>query len=156
MSVNKKNNKKLGAPFLAALEAAVLAAVLCAGLPMFTGCKDLFHPEGPENESSASTVSLSNNRWYSTTLYAGDVHYYSFYAYSGYNCYIYWEDYDYSNSYGDIKVSAINSSGTYLLDSIDVGYSGPNFYVSSSGTITLVVEGLSASSSGYYRIKFVN
>ncbi|MDR2782439.1 MAG: fibronectin type III domain-containing protein [Treponema sp.] len=52
MSVNKKNNKKLGAPFLAALEAAVLAAVLCAGLSAFTGCKDLFHPEGSDEEDT--------------------------------------------------------------------------------------------------------
>ncbi|MDR2793433.1 MAG: fibronectin type III domain-containing protein [Treponema sp.] len=103
----------------------------------------------------SSSASLSNNTWYSTTLYSGDTHYYSFYANSGYYYDIYWEDYGYSNSYGDIIVSAMDSSGSYLFSNVDAGYSGQEFYVSSSGTITLIVQGHSSSSSGTYRIKFL-
>jgi hypothetical protein len=77
-----------------------------------------------------------------------------FIAYVGHNYHIYWEDYNFISSYGDIKVSAIDSSGTDLLDSVDIGFYGKDIYVGLSGTITIVVEGLSASSSGDYRIKF--
>jgi hypothetical protein len=104
---------------------------------------------------SGSTISLSNNIWYSNTLSSGGVHYYSFNASSGYSS-IYWEDFDYNNSYGDIQVAAINSSGSYLLDFTDAGSGGQPIYVSSSGTITLIVTGLNSSSSGSYRIKYSN
>jgi hypothetical protein len=105
--------------------------------------------------SSTSTISLSYNTWYPNTLSAGGTHYYSFYASSGTTYYVYWEDRDYdSSSYGDIRVSATNSSGTYLFDHVDSGYNGVSFYVSSSGYVTLTVVGYNSSSSGSYRIKY--
>jgi hypothetical protein len=106
--------------------------------------------------SATSSISLSSGTWYSNTLAAGATHYYSFYAYSGTTYTVYWEDADSSNSSytGDIRVSATTSGGTYLLNNVDIGYSGQDFSVSSSGYITLIVTGYTSLSSGPYRIKY--
>jgi chitodextrinase len=87
------------------------------------------------------------------TLSPGGVHNYTFYATPGYYT-IYWEDADYNSSYGDIRVSAITSGGTTLLNRADVGYNGQRIYVSSSGYILLRVEGYDSSSSGPYLIMY--
>jgi hypothetical protein len=102
-----------------------------------------------------SVISLSKGVWeWSYSLSPGDIHYYSFYASPGYTYRIYWEDYDYYNYYCDIKVSARNSSGTYLFSGVDVGYNGRSFSVSSSGYITIIVEGHSSLDSGDYMIMY--
>jgi hypothetical protein len=106
--------------------------------------------------SSNTSGTLSNNVWVSATLTPGAIHSYSFYGSGGTNYYIYWEDYDYDKSYGDILVSARTSGGTYLLEFGDMGYDGRYIFVSSSGLITLEVKGYGSSDSGYYRIKFAS
>jgi hypothetical protein len=45
-------DKKLRTPRLAVLKAIILASVLCAGLA--AGCKDLFRPEGPEEDHNTT------------------------------------------------------------------------------------------------------
>jgi hypothetical protein len=102
--------------------------------------------------SGGSSTTLSEGVWTSATMSSGAIHTYTFYAsYSG-TYYIYWQDLDYNDSYGDIRVSATDSSGTSLLSSVDQGYNGESVYISSPGVITLRAQGYSTSSSGYYRI----
>ncbi|MDR2094077.1 MAG: hypothetical protein LBP76_00980 [Treponema sp.] len=94
-----------------------------------------------------------SDEWYTNTLAPEEVHYYScFYGSGGYQFRIYWDDYDSTNTYANIKVSVSNSSENLLSD-IDGGYSGHSFDVRSSGYILITVQGFDASSSGEYKIK---
>jgi fibronectin type 3 domain-containing protein len=119
--------------------------------------------ESPLSSSvSAKTLTVlsSSGEWHENTLSSGDVHvlYYKLVNIGGgqipYR--IYWEDYDYDESYGNIKVSARDREGTTLLNATDAGYDGePIFPVSDGNYITIIVQGYDSSSSGFYRIKCV-
>jgi uncharacterized protein YxeA len=102
---------------------------------------------------SSASILLTAGAWHSASLSPGEVHYYHFSAYSGSNYTIYWNDFDYNSDYADIVVSATDNRGIVLLNE-DVGYDGQGFYLSSSGAITLKVEGLDPSSQGPYWIAF--
>jgi hypothetical protein len=105
--------------------------------------------------ASSSETTLSNNVWYQSYLNAGEVHYYNFYANYAGTYDIYWEDRDYDSSRVDIKVSVTDSYGYSFYYQEDVGHNGRSIYVSSPGTIMLIVEGYnSISSSGNYRIRY--
>jgi hypothetical protein len=103
---------------------------------------------------TSSVIYLSRGIGEENTLSPGDIHHYSFDASPGYTYWIYWADYDYIDSYCDIQVSARDSNGSYFFSGVDVGYRGQSFSVSSSGYITIIVEGHNSSSSGYYRIGY--
>jgi hypothetical protein len=103
---------------------------------------------------ATTPTSLMEGVWDYTDLSPGEVHYYSFYANSKDSYMVYWEDRDYENSYGDIRVSATDSSGTVLFNREDSGFNGRRVSTSSSGYIMLKVEGYDSSSSGFYFIEF--
>jgi fibronectin type 3 domain-containing protein len=109
--------------------------------------------ESPQSTSYGYATTLGTWGLWEGYLSPGEVHYYGFNASSGYYQ-IFWEDLDYFETYGDIRVSAIDNNGTYLFNKVDAGYDGQRVYVPFSGYITLEVEGYDYSSSGNYRIGF--
>jgi hypothetical protein len=106
-----------------------------------------------------ATTSSPAITWYTYTLSSGAVNYHEFYASAGTH-YIYWEDSDSESGYCDIKVSARDGNGTTFFSSIDNSISGTGAYstrsfdVSSSGYITITVQGYNSSSNGTYQIAY--
>jgi hypothetical protein len=108
--------------------------------------------------TSSSVITLSSaNTWYTYDLLAGATHYYRFYASSGTH-YVCWRDVDTDSGYCDIRVSARDGNGITFFSSVDNSisgtYSSRSFNVSSSGYITITVEGYSPSSSGTYKVMY--
>ncbi|MDR0707551.1 MAG: hypothetical protein LBF60_06725, partial [Treponema sp.] len=109
--------------------------------------------------SAKTLLLLSFDEWRENTLASGAVHYYT-YAFNGTSAgtrsyRIYWEDYDYDSSYGNITLSARDDKGITFLNPTDAGHSGESVPVPGSAHyVTIIVQGHDASSSGSYRIKF--
>lgn len=100
--------------------------------------------------------SLSSGSWTYDYLYSYETeNYYRIYASSGYN-YIYWDDsFSGSGSYTlDVRVTVYDSDCTEKISSMDSGYSGQSFYLSSSQYVYIKVEQYSSGTSGSYSVKF--
>jgi hypothetical protein len=103
-----------------------------------------------------TAIPLSYNEWAANTLSAGISHYYSFYAIAGTTYHITWDDADDgTRTYtSDVKVSA-SMNGVTLFIGEDQGYTSPKpVTVSSSGNVTITVEGYSYTSSGSYAVMY--
>jgi fibronectin type 3 domain-containing protein len=105
-----------------------------------------------------TTISLSDDVWYSASLSPGDIHFYTFNAYGG-SYSIFWEDFDYNNSYADIMVIAMDSGGNgyeWFFGDGHNSHSDGYSFDPSPGPVLLVVGGNDYLSSGFYRIKFTS
>jgi fibronectin type 3 domain-containing protein len=124
-----------------------------------------YNSNGESSRSSSASaktlIPLSSRVWHENTLSSGAVQYYYFYFNGAINsaraCDIYWEDYDYDSSYGNITVSARDDKGSAVLNPTDAGHGGERIFAPPHCQyITIMVQGHASSSSGFYRIKFDN
>jgi hypothetical protein len=109
----------------------------------------------------ASATALSDGVWKDDELSAGGVKWYSFTA-SGGTYYIYWSDkremFGDSAKTGDVQVSAYLNDKTVLFSKENWAYlwSQRKTVSGRSGTVYLKVEGITASESGSYAIRYDN
>jgi predicted phage tail protein len=111
---------------------------------------------GSATTTSNSATTLTQGYWTTSTLTAGATITYQFYASAGTTYHIQWDDYyQGSGSYTcDIKVSA-SGAGITPFSGIDTAYATPrSVTASSSGYITITVQGFYAYSTGTYRIGY--
>jgi hypothetical protein len=102
--------------------------------------------------TSSSAITLTQGYWTNGELYtAGETYTYQFYATSGTTYSIQWEDSDNSTKTADIKVSASGAG----ISSFSGSDSMPrSVTASSTGYITITVQGHYSYSTGTYRIGY--
>jgi hypothetical protein len=106
------------------------------------------------SSGSSSVIDLTYNTWYPNTLSAGAVHYYRFYANSGYDWYVQWEDRDNSSYTADIKVGVRREGSSTYTVAVTDNSNRISFYVSTAGYYIVEVHGYYSTSYGTYRIGY--
>jgi hypothetical protein len=113
---------------------------------------------GTGSGTEANPIALTAGTWVDGSVpSASSVVWYSFSVTGGTTYYVWWNDsYAGDNTKtADVEVSAIYSSGTYIFEEVDSGWTSPrSFAASSSGTVKIKVEPYSSSYTGTFAVAY--